>query len=200
MNINYNFDGHFLWNLCSEEHKKTFKVPNWFANIFIEYFDKINRLKDINNFIETGTYLGHTSIVCSQLFDTVDTIELFDDHNPYVGISLKELYSNITKDYSNIKIHIGESFKLLNAILAANPNTPYVFLLDAHTNGYTPLMKELEAIKINSKTNQHIIMIDDCNATGGNYPPRNDIINKLLDINPNYTIEYHNNNNIMVAF
>ena len=76
-------------------------------------------------------------------------------------------------------------------IFIKNPYTDYFILLDAHVGSNTPVMRELDCIKNNSKSKNHIIMIDDCN-----HIPID--LNKVLEINPDYQIVHTNIGNDIV--
>ena len=188
MRINVNFNNHKLWNTCSEFHKKTLSCPNIFGHILYEYYNKIDRLKNIKNAIETGTFDARTSVFFSHIFDNVDTIELYDSLNPYTNTSFSDLYSNIKKENTNINFHFGNSANVLQTIFKSNPDTSYLILLDAHTESQTPLIEELNAIKLSNKKD-HVILIDDCSYLGnGVYPSESEVIELLMDINENYNI------------
>lgn len=189
MNINVSFDDHFLWNEFGKHKQEKYKTPNIFCNILFEYFDKIINLKNINKALETGTYQGHSAMCLSKLFDTVDTVELFVKQNPYNNESLVDLYKKIQKDYSNISFHEGSSPMAMKDIFEKNKDETFFILLDAHTFNYSPMIEELKAIKNYSNKNDHVIMIDDCSFLGHNgYPPPDELIKTILEINKDYKI------------
>lgn len=189
MNTNVCFDGHFLWNEFGKEKQNLFKTPNIFCNILLEYYDQIPNLKNVTKAIETGTFQAHSAMCLSKLFDTVDTIELFSENNQYSNESLLKLYESIKPNYKNITFHDGASPIVLKNILQQNKDETYFILLDAHTFNYSPMIHELESIKQNSNKKDHIIMIDDCNFLGRNgYPPAQDLIEAIKNINSNYKI------------
>lgn len=95
-------------------------------------------------------------------------------------------------------------------------NEPITFWLDGHRgtpdpNGgkNTPLLEELEQIK-KHPIKTHTILIDDlhcCNTILFDYISREDIVNKVLEINPNYTVTFEPGGNegeypqnVLVAF
>lgn len=201
MRIDVNFDKNKLWDTCSEIHKKTLSCPNIFGHILYEYYDKVDRLKNIQNAIETGTFDARTAVFFSHVFDTVDTIELYDTINPYTNTSFSESYSQIKNKHKNINFHFGNSGHVLANILQDNPYTTYVILLDAHTSSQTPLLDELKSIKLSNK-NDHVIVIDDCFYWGnGIYPSEVEVKKMLLDINKDYNVVMtKHGNGITIAY
>jgi hypothetical protein len=118
----------------------------------------LKNLAKIDEFVETGTYQGNTSIWASNNFSKVFTIENSDY---YYNLS-KEKF----KDIKNIKIIKGHTIKVLPEIFEKN-NSKKIFWLDAHwsggetygSNDECPLIDELKLIKKYSK--ESIILIDD---------------------------------------
>lgn len=189
MNTNFCFDGHFLWEEFGKEKQSQFKTPNIFCNILLQYADTISNLKTTNKALETGTYQGHSAICLSKMFNTVDTIELFIQKNPYNNESLEKLYSEIKQNHANINFHEGSSPVVMKDILEKNKDETFVILLDAHTFNYSPMLEELKAIKEYSNKNDHIIIIDDCRFLGYNgYPPAEQMAQAVFEINKDYKI------------
>ena len=199
---NVDFTGSELWNTCSEIHKKTLICPNIFGHVLYENMHKIQDLNLIEDMIETGTYDARSSIFFSMLFNNVHTIELFEDINPYSGISFKNLYNWIKETHKNINFYFGDSAKILNEILLQHTTTRFLILLDAHTSNYSPILNELIAIKNNSKRNDHVIIIDDYNLFGTiGYPTKDELKMYIYDINKNYNIvETNHGNGIIIIF
>jgi hypothetical protein len=168
-----------------------------------------------NYFVETGTFKG-------------DTIQLLLDTNnskPTHIISLEissTLYEESCKKFegfNNIKIVNGNTkYDLYNHIKDISENI--TFWLDSHWSNnidvfsdnetICPILYELDQIK-DHFINTHTIIIDDIrlmnNSTNkfiGFNIDLNNIIDKLLKINPNYNIKYYNDNeginDILVAF
>lgn len=131
------------------------------ANEFTSILNMCKRKAvDINAFIETGTYKGHSSREAAKMFDRVITIELSS-----------ELYNEakeLSKEYSNINFHNGDTVELLPGILENIEPGCFFFFLDAHQSGSdttnngenVPLLKELSIILDYIKSNS-IIVIDD---------------------------------------
>ncbi len=160
---------------------------------------KKNVLEKFKNdvFIETGTYLGggvNLAIECG--FKEIISIEM----SYFYYIKCKEMF----KSNQNVSIHFGDSAKLLPSILQS-VTKPATFWLDGHTipgikttaqegDGWTycPLMLELDAIA-NHPIKTHTIMVDDMDAFGTSILDNikvEDIISKLLSINPSYLISF----------
>jgi hypothetical protein len=114
-----------------------------------------------STFIETGTYVGWTTLVASDLFQTVHTVEL----SPL----LVEQASIRCKGRTNITFHIGDSLQVLPIILP--PSGDVVVFLDAHQSGsdtcnngtWVPLMDELRIISewVKTRKDATVVIIDD---------------------------------------
>jgi hypothetical protein len=143
-------------------------------------------------FVETGT-LGGDGIERARKTNLFKEIYSMDFHFPFIEYTRERFAS-----YPNIYVIQGDSsqdlWKLIEPL-----DKPITFWLDAHHGDprndggkNTPLLEELEQIKWHPiKT--HTILIDDMHCTGTilfDYLTKDQIIEKLLEINPNYTIEY----------
>ncbi len=129
--------------------------------------------KNIDCFVETGTYKGDSTLEAAKLFDTVHTIEIMED----LYKASKERFG---QSKSHITSYLGDSVKLLPEI-AKSINSGCVWFLDAHQSGpdtgnngvYVPLLKELEVILDNfDNAVDHIFIIDDLRffSRSGNRP------------------------------
>jgi hypothetical protein len=114
-------------------------------------------------YIETGTYRGDGIKKVLNEYDTIHSIELSEKwYNYNVG-----LYESHPK----VKIHLGDSKKVLPELLASITE-PVTIFLDAHYSGYkeqygeeeTPLLFELSILK--NRPYDDIIVIDDCRMLG----------------------------------
>ena len=161
-------------------------------------------------FIETGTYQG-------------DTIYHVLNNNIYkpsklISLELSEIFYNNCKQrfntYPNIDIyHANSKYDLYNII--QNINSQITFWLDSHWSGVPdvgcdketlcPILYELEQIK-NHHIKTHTIMIDDIRLMDNHHFPVTlpEIVNKIYEINPNYTIKYYDDfitkNDVLVAY
>lgn len=158
-------------------------------------------------FVETGTYCGNGVIKALQAgFQEVRSIE-FDNNN--YNTSRARLAG-----CKNVKIvHGSSACDLWNLI--QDINQPITFWLDAHIcpaladgGKNCPLLEELEQIKWHPIKN-HTILIDDMHCANTqlfDYLTKDDLIKKILEINPDYQISYVRGgddgeypNNVMVA-
>lgn len=174
-----------------------------FANIGPQGFHEFRK----QYFVETGTYDGNGIQKALEAgFQQVRSIE--SDFKLFQG-SYQRFYP-----YPNVRIYYGSSAVGLWDIIK-DIHEPITFWLDAHIypplpNGgkNCPLIEELEQIKLHPiKT--HTILIDDmhcCNSEAFDFLTQQDIIDKLLEINPDYQIYYVDGgdegeykNNVMVA-
>lgn len=165
-------------------------LPNWFWNFYNEseiYWNltlkssippnsykrrnlqELCRKYQFENFIETGTYLGLTTVLIAEIIENIYTFE------PYAP-----LYKNLEKKFSNFKnitLIKSESEKGLPELLKKiNKNS--IYYLDAHYSGdgtyfgdlETPIMKEIELILKSNKFK--LIVIDDARNFGSvpDYP------------------------------
>lgn len=113
--------------------------------------------------VETGTYMGDSSLVFSKIFDEVHTIEI---SKKWYDFARKRL-----KDEKSIICHFGDSADVM-AELAPTIKEPVFYYLDAHFAGgdtgfgkkEVPLNEELTAIC--SRVFQDVIVIDDLRLVG----------------------------------
>lgn len=152
---------------------------------------------DIEVFVESGTYMGNTTRVASQIFREAHSVELFP-----------EFYSRAVerfKNDSNITLYLGNSGAILPEIIS-HCRGRILFYLDGHFDGgssgkgvtNTPILEELAAIKMGQKGDS-LILIDDIsdfqdslypqeiqNTCFEGYPDLKQLIEELLEINSRY--------------
>lgn len=212
-----NYKNSPLWEKCSDLHKKELTVPNPFVSTLLFYqiregFD----LTDINFALETGTFMGDTTLIFSDYFSHVYTVEKFLEGNRYFcraqkeskkgHSSLKSFLDEAFNGRSNISLKEGDSTPFIKDTLATHPDERFLLLLDAHDQNFTTLLLELEAIKLHSNRFDHIIMVDDGkffqhwgtegsgmqgphpSLEGINLISRESVYEGILKINPEYTI------------
>lgn len=115
----------------------------------------------IHTVYETGTYLGGTTKLFSEMVDKVHTIELMDEN-----FNKSKEY---LKDNPNVTIHKGSSETVLGELLSkvdkksTLKNKIFMFL-DAHFYDYNPLLDELAVIAKNKL--KPIIAIHDFKVPG----------------------------------
>ena len=143
--------------------------------------------KYINNyFVETGTGRGKTIDKAISLgFKKIISIE--KDKKKF-GKCYRRFKSN-----KDIVIYHGSSIELLADIIK-DIDDKITFWLDAHTgDGYKnqkgPLISELEIIKNNTKVTP-TILIDDRKLLPTYNITEEEVINKLLEIYPDFSIKY----------
>lgn len=164
-------------------------VPNAFTQVLYNYRHKIN-LQSIEHAIELGTFEGDTAEIFAEHFSKVSTVEQFVHDNSYTSVNLLEKYKLLKQQYKNIDFYNGDSSSFLKEFLTKNLNEQFVFLLDAHTPAYSPVMSEFDAIARYSNRKDHVIMIDDCVDIGGpGWPNMQQFEDAIYQINPNYIIE-----------
>lgn len=142
-------------------------------------------------FIETGSYGGEGIAKALKAgFQRVRSIEY--DNRLFNGC--KHRFQN----YSNVELFQGDSSKDLWKMIE-DIDEPITFWLDAHVcparedgGKNCPLIEELEQIKWHPIKN-HTILIDDMHCCGTilfDYLTHEDLIDKILEINPLYEITY----------
>lgn len=158
-------------------------------------------------FVETGTYMGQgIKFALRAKFPQIYSIEI----NPLFVRKARTLFAK----NKNVHILPGDSgVDLWNVI--KDLDKPITFWLDGHSgsprpdgNKNTPLIEELDQIK-RHPIKTHTILIDDmhcCDTILFDFLSKQDIANKIYEINPAYTISYVDGgdaaevkNNIMVA-
>jgi|TARA_R110000868_G_scaffold132119_1_gene342607 hypothetical protein len=167
-------------------------------------------------FIESGTYLGDTVKTAIEYgFESVHSIEI----EPNLHKDAVEKF----KDNTKVKIWKGDSPDIIRENIIPILKSSATFWLDAHRSlglqtpgsdkyGRCPLLHELDSIA-ESPIKNHVIIADDVrlfNTIGWDYLKKEDYIEKLMKINPNYVIDYLDGgfsfgrqfppNDIMVAY
>lgn len=128
---------------------------------------KFHQFKPIDNFIETGTYLGGTTFWAAEHFSKVYTIEI--DEN------LSKAAASKPGCPKHIEFLVGDSKTVLPALMRRGLEGTCLFWLDGHwcmggggKEEECPLLDELAAIQ--SKQDS-IILIDDARCFLGPLPP-----------------------------
>lgn len=142
--------------------------------------------------VETGSYMGDgiLNALCGGAQE-IHSIEL----SPKYYFFCKERFAK----KSNVHIHLGNSATTLFEVIQ-DIDEPITFWLDAQFSGFdmayggkmTPILDELEQIKRHHIKN-HTILIDDVRQFGTWYfgdITKEQIIEKIYEINPNYSISY----------
>jgi len=131
-------------------------------NLTTLFYNSTNNNKT-SHYIETGTYLGEGVKSVLTSYENVHSIELSEKWYNYNVDQFKQ--------NPNVKIHLGDSKKILPELLSTI-NEPVTIYLDAHYSGgetafgeeECPLLFELELLK--HREHNDIIIIDDCRLLG----------------------------------
>jgi len=161
------------------------KSPEW--SLKAEFISMLKQEFNADNFVETGTLSGGTTNKARLIFDSVYTVEL--------GKKLYQAACDRFKNDKNVHVYYGDSGSVLTKILP-NVTGKIIFWLDAHASGgdtamgssYSPVIEELQAIKI-SKIADAVILIDDLrDFYEQTWPHISQAIKAFLEINPQYKI------------
>lgn len=159
-------------------------------------------------FVETGTYGGEGLVKALQAKQFTEFFSM--DIEPDFVQGARERF----QAYPNIHVVQGDTARDFGAFIQ-QIDRPATFWLDAHRGTpdpdggkNTPLLEELDQLK-HHPIKVHTILIDDmhcCETILFDFLTREQIAQKVLEINPNYTISYVDGgedgeypNNIMVA-
>jgi glycosyltransferase involved in cell wall biosynthesis len=161
-----------------------FKTEN--TGMSLRFLSELSKLCGADVFIETGTYFGNTADMAARIFREVHTIELSSE-------LYKKALQRLAKR-KNIYSYLGDSGDVLPVILPKIKGR-FLFWLDGHCSGegtaigetITPILKELQAIKLSNKSDSIIIM-DDIRFFLGqwDYPTAKELRDTILDINRDY--------------
>lgn len=170
--------------------RKWFPVPDMDEKrSIIEFY---RQKYDIQTFVETGTFLGHTVDFFKAKFNKIYSIELSHD--------LAAKAHSTFADYENIEILEGNSIAMLPLIIKKTTG-PILFWLDGHYSSEfflgedyiitakgeknTPIVEELEII-LQSNCNAIILIDDACLFNGTNdYPRIKNLKQKVTCFNKN---------------
>ena len=129
----------------------------------LSFFYDTTKCEKTNIYIETGTYLGNGIKGVLNNYQQIHSIELSEkwyEHNV-----------NQFKNETHVKMHLGDSKKILPTLLETIQE-PVTIYLDAHYSGIytahgeeeTPVLHELEILR--KRNFDDIIIIDDCRILG----------------------------------
>jgi hypothetical protein len=142
-------------------------------------------------FVETGTYKGDgVKLALRAQFPSIHSVEI--DH--ILTVAVRDLF----KSNYNVFIYEGDSSQILYDIIK-NFDKPITFWIDAHkmrppvdSKKNTSVLEDLEQIK-RHHIKTHTILIDDINCCRSrlfDFLTVKDVVRKVLEINPNYTIRF----------
>lgn len=154
--------------------------------------EKLDMYSVGDTFIETGTQFGGTiKRALDYGFKTIHTVELNPD---YVQVA-RDSFGHV----EGVHIYEGDSPDFLRE-LCPTLDKPCTFWLDGHKTGgpsgesekygWGPVLAELHAIAT-SPCKEHVLYLDDVRDFGSyGWPLKEQIIQAIMDINPNYKIHY----------
>jgi len=157
----------YLKNIILIFKKK--QMPSLEKELLVRTFENINKnFTDFENFIETGTYYGDTSLMVSKFFNKVYTIEINQDLYKRSKISLSKS--------ENVEVIEGDSLDVFKILLPTLKNN-CVFWLDGHNSGPGtgvgkidfPVVNECELIDELLICDEILIIIDDVRLFGMNH-------------------------------
>lgn len=164
--------------------------------LVMQVLSDVNRSSHFfDTFIETGTFMGDTSHMASQIFNKVHTIEIFEP----LYVQACQRFQN-----TNVEVHLGDTTQVLPTILP-NATQNVVFWLDGHNSGPGtgvgqvdfPLLQECELIDKHFVGKEALILIDDVRLFGAGHPAQIDdslltlTVDKVLQTFTKRTIKQH---------
>ena len=112
---------------------------------------------NIKYFVETGTYLGHTTYYLGGRYPALQIATIENNVDFY------KASHTILNQLANVQQHLGDSVKVLNQLLLNDlrdvRNETVLFFLDAHWYEYLPLPDEIQLI--NKNLSRAIMVIHD---------------------------------------
>lgn len=152
----------FLWTKDKVLGHRTSSPSWWKRHKLIKYAS----LYSLTQFVETGTYLGDTSLLMSKRKMSCKSIEI----SSHLADRARQRFENV----SHVEIYEGDSATLLPQIWSF-VNEPTLVWLDGHFSGgitssgleQSPLVAELSTILSSSIASECVIAIDDLQDLDG---------------------------------
>lgn len=135
-----------------EQNKKGFENDKFLKTKIEELVKEFK----INTIVETGTYLGWTTVQFADMVEEVYTVEISAEYFFKSGEHLSK--------YPKIKRALSPSPDHLRSILPSLKDKTLLFFLDAHWGSNCPLLEELKAIANNGL--KSVIAIHDWKVPG----------------------------------
>jgi hypothetical protein len=135
-------------------------------------YERFPALRTLKVFVETGTYLGGTTMMAAQHFAQVYTCEVVR------ALQQKAEEAAASADLRNISFNLEDSSRML-ARVVPELDGGALFFLDAHISGsdtsyngreYVPLLTELETV-LSALRHPSLFIIDDARFWIGNQKP-----------------------------
>lgn len=120
----------------------------------------------VEHIIETGTYLGQTTVEFLKMLPSVWTIEISKTYHRKALVRIRQELANQPK--AKFKAFLGSSPRILSTQLSQVQSKKLLFFLDAHWNG-TPLLEELTEIANANLTQPPVIVIHDFKVPDKNF-------------------------------
>jgi hypothetical protein len=172
----------FIWHLKG----KPIPPPHAVKQKIVKFYAAKFKLQ---NFIETGTYMGEMIDAVLNTFPKIISVE-FDK-------ALADRAINKFSSYGHVKIIQGDSAEVLPSVVS-DLREPCLFWLDAHYSGGvtsksdvdTPIVKELKVL-MDHPYSDHVILIDDAREFTGqnNYPLLDEVKNLIAAKRPDWTMQ-----------
>jgi predicted O-methyltransferase YrrM len=121
-----------------------------------EEIEKLCKQFNIQQIIETGTFLGATTLQLAK-YAPVKTVEI---NNHFYEHASKNIFETNFENSKGIEIHLADTVNFLNELSASKQlSNDTLYFLDAHWENYCPLLEELKIIA-ESKTKPVIVIHD----------------------------------------
>ena len=158
--------------------------------------DWVDKYKDIDVFVETGTREGKTLLSMKDEFERLYSVEI--SHKWY-NKSIKQMKRAGNPEH--IKIEMGDSLSFIPKVLEEVNDRCFIFL-DAHGKHGTPVLDELNII-FNHSIKDHVILIDDAyDFSRGhlNYPSIYQIRDLAIENGYNFIMENERAPEVMIIY
>ncbi len=161
-----------------------------------EFLALLQRVFDLDTFVETGTYMGNTAAAAARVFREVHTVELSQ--------SLYDKAQRRFRESRNVSLYRGDSVSVLPVILEKIRGRALLWL-DAHfsegltekTEKNSPILDELEAVREKGPRDV-VILVDDLRffqevkegtsrySSLRDYPTMEGLCRALLSVDPSF--------------
>lgn len=155
---------------------------------------RILKSNSLNNatWVETGTYLGDTTLILSKIAKNVISIEPKHELSVFASTRLKRV--------KNVEIINATSEECISSVLESISG-PTCFWLDGHYSGdvtflgskISPILDELATIASYLKANEVVVFVDDfrlfVNSVNTGYPSQDILVEWAVENNLSWTVE-----------
>ena len=170
-------------------------MPSLEKSLIDKCLNQINKIhQDFPVFVESGTFMGETTLLASTIFTNVYSIEL--------DLTLYNNAISLFVDKNNVSILFGDTIKVLPNILSKEFKNS-IFWLDGHNSGPGtavgeidfPALQECEIIDQYFKGEEGLILIDDVRLFGDGHI--NQIDNSLTTLTIDKIINTFKNRSVV---